>query len=99
MNYAICSGVSMRLSITLGLAENGFTLEYCDPVVEARNREEDSKYESPYRTLVFSGDDAAPRVQEAVGKLLPTLMNMKQAEQADKSLAANFKDALKEITQ
>jgi len=81
----------MDTSITIRMAANGVILRYDDPKIEAKNREEDSKYEDSSVELVFKdAKEAMPEVQ----RVLKMLLGPDRADDAEFDSA--FDEAMKD---
>jgi predicted RNA polymerase sigma factor len=81
---------SMDNSLKIEVAENGIILEYDDPKIMAKNREEDSTYEDAEVRLVFK--DAKEAMPEAQ-RILKLLMG---AEDSGDEFGAAFDEAMKD---
>lgn len=80
----------MDNSLRIEVADNGIILEYDDPKIVAKNREEDSKYENAEVRLVFK--DAKEAMPEAQ-RILRTLMG---SESSDDEYESAFDEAMKD---
>lgn len=79
---------SMDTTLRIEVAENGIILEYDDPKIVAKNREDDSKYENAEVRLVFKDTkEAMPEAQ----RILKTLMG---AEDSGDEFGSAFDEAM-----
>lgn len=77
----------MDMSLRIEIAENGVILQYDDPKIAEKNREED-KYENPEVRMVFK--DAKEAMPEAM-RILKTLMG---ADTSEDEFGSAFEEAM-----
>lgn len=81
-------------TLTIKTAVNGFTLEYRDPEIDAKNRD-DGPWIDPYKTVVCK--DAA-EVSAVVTSILPFMLEDEKEDNPHADFQSAFKEALKELS-
>ena len=81
-------------TLTIKTAVNGFTLEYRDPEIDAKNRG-DGPWIDPYKTVVCK---TAEDVSAVVTSLLPIMLLDGEEDNPAEEFKSAFKEAIKELS-